>query len=281
MPYENLKQMLNKAKNGAYAVPAFNILNHITARAVTNTCARLKSPVILQTSVATVKQCGVEGLAEFIVPMAKNAPVPVAVHLDHCRDADLAKACIDAGWSSVMVDYSHLPLAENIANTRAIADYAAGRATVEGELGAVSGVEDDISVAEGEDCLADAGEAVEFVATAGIDVFAPAIGTAHGFYKHRPNIDFGLFEKLAGIINVPLVIHGGTGLDAEVFKKLVALGAAKINISSAIKKAYVDGAAAYLKTGGKNPLEMDAAIAKSVDAVVEQHIKIFGSEGRA
>lgn len=283
MAYETMTPMLAKAADSDYAVPAFNILNHITTRAVLDTCEAERSPVILQTSVATVEQLGVREMAQFLIPMAERAAVPVAIHLDHCRKGALAKACIDAGWSSVMVDFSSLPLEENISKTRGIVEYAKGkRVSVEGELGAVGGVEDDIVVDEAGAHLANVDDSVRFVREAGVDVFAPAIGTAHGFYKRNPVIDFDLFARIKAAVGAPLVIHGGTGLAADVFGRLIRLGAAKINISSALKAAYMDGAEAYLKNNAqRDPLKMDGSIMDSVKAMAREHIGIFNSAGKA
>lgn len=283
MPYQTMIPMLEAAQNDDYAVPAFNILNHITAQAVTDTCGEAGSPVILQTSVATVKQIGVNRLADILIPIAENASVPVAIHLDHCKDLELARLCIDAGWSSVMIDFSSLPLEENISKTSEIVQYAQGKqVSVEGELGAIVGVEDDISVSVADAFSANEDDALRFVEETGIHVFAPAIGTAHGLYKASPNIDFELFERLTKLLSLPLVIHGGTGLSEEVFKRLIKIGAAKINISTALKNAYMDGAKKYLDSAeNPNPLKMDASIAQSIRQMALDHIHIFNSAGRA
>ena len=283
MPYQTILPMMEAARDGGYAVPAFNILNHLTARSIIDMCVEKRSPVILQTSVATVKQYGSARLAEFLIPMAKNASIPVAIHLDHCRDTALAKQCVEAGWSSVMIDRSDLPLAENIRQTREVVEYARARnVSVEGELGAVTGVEDDIAVEAEAAHLAGIDDSLRFVEETEVDVFAPAIGTAHGFYKKSPNIEFDLFGQLRRSIAAPLVIHGGTGLGKEVFQKLISLGAAKINISSALKEAYLQGAASYLDAHAVcNALEMDRAIMESVRNMAEIHIEIFGSAQKA
>lgn len=282
MPYQTMIPILKAAQANHYAVPAFNILNHITARSIVDTCEEARSPVILQTSVATVKQFGVQNLAEFLIPMAKNASIPVAIHLDHCKEDKIAKQCIDCGWSSIMIDYSSLPLEDNILRTREIVEYASGNdISIEGELGAVGGVEDDISVEDHNAHLANEDDSLRFIERTGIHVFAPAIGTAHGLYKSAPRIDFELLGRMTKQFSLPIVIHGGTGLDETVFRRLIELGAAKINISTALKNAYLDGAVAYLEAGAeRNPLKMDLSIMESVRKMALEHIRIFGSSQR-
>ncbi len=284
MPLATTRELLEKARVGGYAVGAFNILNELTAAAVVARCEELGAPVILQTSVGTVKQIGVKRIAGFLRALGQNAAVPVAIHLDHCKDLPLAKACVDAGWTSVMVDASHCPLAENIAQTKEIADYAKGKnVSVEGELGAIGGVEDDIVVQEGDERLAGVADSVAYTEGTGIDIFAPAIGTAHGLYKGEPKLDFDRFVEIRDAVAQPLVVHGGTGLADDVFRKLVSLGAAKINISTAIKHAYLGGVREFLEAnpGEGNPLKLDAFVAQKVGEVTERHVRLFGAQGKA
>lgn len=276
--------ILNEAARGGYAVGAFNILNELTARAVVNCCSSLNAPVILQTSVSTVKQIGIQSLIGFLRPLAANAKIPVAIHLDHCQDIELAKSCVDAGWTSVMLDASHLPLSKNIAATREVVEYASPRGvSVEGELGAVSGVEDNISVAESEACLATVADSITYTSSTGIDLFAPAFGTAHGLYKGEPMLDFERFTQIMNAVSQPLVVHGGTGLAPQVFEKLIRLGATKINISTAIKLAYLGSIQEFLEQNPKNnnPLKLDAAVEAKIQETTAAHVKLFGSEGRS
>jgi len=283
MPLVNSLDMLQKAAAGGYAVGAFNILNEISARAVVNVCEEMNAPVILQTSTATVKQIGIKNLIGFLQSIADNSPVPVSVHLDHCKDIALAKACIDAGWPSVMIDASHLPLEQNIANTREIVEYAAGKnISIEGELGAISGVEDDISVSDSDAHLASVKDSITFVNQTGIDIFAPAIGTAHGLYKGEPKLSFDRFSEIKNVVAPPLVVHGGTGLAPDVFRRLVKLGAAKINISTALKIAYLDGIKTFLAENPNvsNPLLLDDFVQKKIGEMAREHILLFGTNGK-
>lgn len=282
MGYVNMAGLLSDARAGGYAVGAFNIVNHLTAQAAVQKAVELSSPIILQTSVPTVRQIGPKELISFLRVLAEEAPVPVAVHLDHCTDPEYVIKCLDLGWSSVMLDLSQAPFERNLSETRRIAAYAREKgATVEGELGAIVGVEDEISV--NRSALADPVKSLEYVAETGLDAFAPAIGTAHGLYKGEPNIDFDLFQRLSAGIPCPLVVHGGTGLRPDVFARLIGLGAAKINVSTAIKISYCQGMLAY--TGEhpdeNNPLKLDRYAMEQTKACVEEHIRMFGSAGRA
>jgi fructose-bisphosphate aldolase class II len=275
--------MMQKAAAEGYAVGAFNIVNELTARAVVKACEEASAPVILQTSTATVKQIGVKSLIGFLRAIAENTDIPVSVHLDHCKDLALCRACIDAGWPSVMIDASHLPLAENIALTREIARYAAGKGvSVEGELGAIRGVEDDISVSEEDAHLATVEDSIAFVSQTGVDIFAPAIGTAHGLYKGEPKLSFTRFEEIRAAVPTPLVIHGGTGLAPEVFKRLIKMGASKINISTALKIAYLGAIKDFMaeNLGNSNPLKLDLAAESRVMQMAREHIGIFGTANR-
>lgn len=271
-----LQKLLCEAKRDEYAVGAFNIFNHVSADATIRAAEELGSPVILQTSTSTIKRYGPKKLADMLLPLASGASVPVAVHLDHCTDPALAKACMEAGWDSIMIDASHFPLAENIRVTGDVVRTAhALGIDVEGELGTIEGVEDEISNARGSH--ADFSESLVYVEKTGIDAFAPAIGTAHGVYKGEPRIDFELVGRLAQATDCPIVIHGGTGLSEEVFRALIEKGACKINVSTALKHAYIDGMQAYLAENPTkaDPLALDEAAYIAVREAVKRHIRIF------
>ncbi len=282
MSYVNMAKLLSDAKAGGYAVGAFNIVNHLTAQAAVQKAEELSSPIILQTSVSTVKQIGPKELISFLRVLAEEASIPVAVHLDHCTDPEYVIRCLDLGWSSVMIDLSQAPFDRNLSETLRIVEYAKKKnATVEGELGAIIGVEDDIKVRES--ALADPVKSLEYVSKTGIDAFAPAIGTAHGLYKGEPKIDFDLFKRLSSEIGCPLVVHGGTGLRPDVFARLIGMGASKINVSTAIKISYCQGMLAYTSEhpDENNPLKLDKYAMEKTKACVEEHIRMFGSAGRA
>lgn len=279
MAYTNMQEILPIAEQKKYAVGAFNIFNYQTARAVIEACEEENTAVIIQTSAKTVKQLGTSEMMDFLLPLAQKAKIPVVVHLDHCTDLDLAKACIDAGWSSIMIDGSHHPLEKNIAMSKEIVDYAKanavhGKISVEGELGAIVGVEDDIFVSEDAGVLANVDDSIEYVEKTGIHAFAPAIGTAHGLYKGEPKIDFERFSQIKNAVNVPLVVHGGTGLSEEVFKNFIRLGASKINVSTAIKVSYLNSSLEQAKETS-DPLKFDAAVFKAIKEEVKMFLDIF------
>ena len=189
-------------------------------------------------------------------------------------DEALAKRCVDAGWDSVMVDYSALPYEENAEKTRAMVVYAHARnVTVEGEIGVIAGVEDDIHSEHS--TLATFEDTMRFVSETGIDAVAPAIGTAHGVYKTAPKLNFELVERFGGE-SIPLVVHGGTGLTADVFRRLIQLGVAKINISTALKKIYLGSSRELLKDEKAAPVEFDAAVRKACEDEMVRYIALFG-----
>ena len=284
MSYVNMRQMLAKARQGRYAVGAFNIVDPMTAQGVVRAAEARKAPVIIQTSTKTVELLGPGCLAATVRELAGKAAVPVALHLDHCKDMKLIEACIEAGWSSVMVDASSLPFEENVRMTKAVVEMARPRdITVEGELGAIVGVEDDIFVKEGEGHLADPVQSVEFVKRTGVDVFAPAIGTAHGIYKGEPKIAFDRLGEIAGKVEALIAIHGGTGLSDEVFRKCIGLGGVKVNISTQIKHVFRDSFTGFVgkNAGVYEPVKIMAAVRAETQAVVESFIDKFGSAGKA
>jgi len=284
MSYVNMKDMLAKARKGRYAVGAFNIVDTMTTQAVVGAAEARRAPVIIQTSAKTVDLLGTASIAATVKDLAGKSAVPVALHLDHCKKMELIEACIAAGWSSVMVDASSMPFEENVRMTKAVVDMARPRGvTVEGELGAIVGVEDDIFVKEGEAHLADPAQSLEFVKRTGVDVFAPAIGTAHGIYKGEPKIAFDRLGTIASQVDAVIAIHGGTGLSDEIFRKCIELGGVKINISTQIKHVFRDSFTGFI---GKNPgvyepTKIMAAVRDETRIVVESFIDKFGSAGKA
>jgi len=284
MPLENMKAMLSKAAAGRYAVGAFNVLDYNSAKAVVEAAGELRAPVIIQTSAKTVTFWGSRTLMGWLRELAADSPVPVAVHLDHCKDVDLIGECIEAGWTSVMIDASARPFEENLSLSRRVVEMARPRnVTVEAELGAIVGVEDDIHVKEQESHLADPAQAVEFCAKVQPDCFAPAIGTAHGIYKGEPKIAYHILEKVAAATQVPIALHGGTGLSDEVFRKCIALGCAKVNISTQIKYAFIDGFVGYHNAHNAqyDPLKVIKAQFDEMKKGIAANIQLFGGAGKA
>jgi ketose-bisphosphate aldolase len=283
MPYVNMSEMLQSARAGRYAVGAFNIVDMATTQSVIQAAERQRSPVIIQTSAKTVNLYGAKPLGACIAAMAEASDVPVALHLDHCKEEPLVSECIEAGWSSVMFDGSTFPLEENVARTRRVVELARPRGvTVEGELGAIVGVEDDVFVRQQDAHLADPDQAVEFVRQTGVDCFAPAIGTAHGVYKGEPKIAYGRLERIARACGVPIAIHGGTGLSDEVFRRCIELGGAKINVSTQIKHAFRDGLERFFRDHPDEyePVKSIASMLQEVRTTVEGFLRRFGCAGR-
>jgi tagatose 1,6-diphosphate aldolase GatY/KbaY len=254
MSIVNAKEIMVEALKGKYAVGAFNITDLLQFEAVIDAAIETKSPVIVQTSVKPSQFLGTDMMVAIYRTLAEKAPVPVCLHLDHCTDVDYCKKCADAGYTNIMIDASKQPYEENIRQTKEVADYChkIGGISVEGELGTVSGVEDQIKVSEDEAQLANPQQSVEFCERTGVDIFAPAIGTAHGVYKTKnPKIDT---ERMATInkmlngngIKTPLVVHGGTGLPEDTIKKLLAAGGAKFNVSTELKRVLIDSKFEYI-----------------------------------
>jgi tagatose 1,6-diphosphate aldolase GatY/KbaY len=284
MPLENMKSMLNKAFDNKYAVGAFNILDYASAKAVVCAASQLKAPVIVQTSTKTVQYWGCAPMMRWMKELAQTSLAPIAVHLDHCKDLELIKQCIDAGWTSVMLDASSRPFEENIAMSKQVIGMARPKnVTVEVELGAIVGVEDDIFVKDQDSHLANPEQAVEMCRIVQPDCFAPAIGTAHGIYKGEPKIAFDLLETVAKKTKIPVALHGGTGLSDEVFRKCIALGSAKVNISTELKYNFIDGFVNYHNQHNTeyNPLKVLEAQFNKVMTGVMEKIKLFGSAGKA
>ncbi len=271
-----LCKILRDAQQTGTAVAAVNVLNHITARAVIHAAERASRPVILQPSTGTVRRYGVEAFVRMIEELRADARVPVVLHLDHCTDEALAKACIQAGWDSVMMDFSSRPFDENVALTRRIVDYAHDHGVaVEGEIGVISGVEDDIVHDDAR--LATIEETVDYLQQSGIDAVAPAIGTAHGVYVDRPKLNFNLVKQL-NLLDVLVVVHGGSGLPEKDFKRLIGCGAAKINLSTTLKITYLGAARKALEDEEITPLDFDQAVEDACSAQVEAFIRLFANE---
>jgi tagatose 1,6-diphosphate aldolase GatY/KbaY len=290
MPIVSAKKMLVDAVQGGYAVGAFNVTNLIQMEAVIDTAVSRRAPVIVQTSVTPAKFLRPEVLVAAYRALAAAAPVPVCLHLDHCTDAAYAKRCAELGYTNVMYDGSKLDFDENVRITREVVEYchALGDITVEGELGTVSGVEDQVRVAENEAELCDPARSREFVERSAVDLFAPAIGTAHGVYMtENPKIDFDRFERIQQLVNgqgilAPLIVHGGTGLKPEVVKRLVALGGAKFNVSTDLKHAWIDATYDYIAAHRTqyNPGKIDIAAKQAVVERVNTWIDLLGCAGR-
>ena len=290
MSVSNSKSILIKATKGKYAVGAFNITSISQLQAVVEASEAARSPLIIQTSVGTVEMMGAKLLVAAYRAIAEDVSIPVALHLDHCTDVEFCKKCIDAGYTSIMYDGSKKSFEENIRTTAEVVAYAKkkGDISVEGELGTVSGVEDQIKVAENEAELCNPDQAMRYVAESKVDLFAPAIGTAHGIYTtENPKIDVERLGKIAKLLAakglvVPLVVHGGTGLKEDVVKNLIKAGASKYNVSTELKHVWLDSGWNYLKDhlADYNPPKMTKEQKKKTGEAIAEWIRILGSEGK-
>lgn len=285
------KEMLIKASKNKYAVGAFNITSIIQMEAVIEAALDKNAPVIIQTSVTPAKFLKAEVIVAVYRALAQTVSIPVSLHLDHCTDVDFCKKCASLGYTNIMFDGSHLEYSENIKLTREVSDFCheIGDITVEGELGTVSGVEDQIKVVEGDAKLCDPEKSLEFVERSGIDLFGPAIGTAHGVYKtDNPVIDFERLGKIYHKLNhldvmTPLVIHGGTGLSESIVKKLIENGGAKYNVSTNLKYVLIDSTRDFMSANPDvyDPGKLDKHVKMETKKRIEYWIDILGSTGKA
>lgn len=284
MPLVNPLGMLQEARSGGYCVGAFNLVDFLTMKAIVEAAEAQRSPVILQTSSASVKQLGIKALVAMAHLAADESPVPVALHLDHGTDRTVIGQAICAGYTAVMIDGSKYPLEENIARTRDVVEEAhAHGVAVEGEVGIVAGVEDDIVVRQDAAIYTSSDEALEFQRRTGVDFLAAAIGTAHGFYKVEPKLDIDTLRKLSQADPCPMVVHGGTGLPFDVVRELVRAGAAKMNVSTQIKQTYLDALYGYIEAHRNeyNPIKLLDHARKELVKMIGQYMQVLGSAGRA
>jgi ketose-bisphosphate aldolase len=283
MPVVSMQQLLRAAFQKRYGVGAFNIVNDMTMSAVLDAAAQMNSPVIVQVSVKTVKVLGAKLIQLMFTEMASRCSAPATLHLDHCPDVGIIKTCLDAGWNSVLFDASSLSYEDNLRQTKEVVAIARGcGAAVEGELEAVLGVEDGIGSDDSPD-LVPLDKCIKFVELTGIDSFAPSIGTAHGLYKSEPRIDFDRVEQIVNAHAVPIVLHGGTGLSPETFRRLIAAGCAKVNISTMLKITYCDSYRDYLNAKPKehDPLKVITHTYNNIVIMAKGFMEIFDSAGKA
>ena len=282
MPYVTSAEMLQDAQKRGYAVGAFNCENMEMVKAIIAAAENLRAPVMLQTTPSTIRYGTLDTFAAIVKAEAKRAGVPVCLHLDHGSSFDLAVQAMQAGYSSVMIDGSKLPFEENIAETKRVADVAgAAGIPVEAELGKVGGKEDDL-VAEA-DTNTDPQEAKEFVERTGITSLAVAIGTAHGFYVGTPVLDKERLSEIRRVVDIPLVLHGASGLLDEDVRDCVSRGICKVNFATELRKAFTD---ACRKVAQEDPKAFDPKVfckagMAAVTQLVENRMKVCGCDGKA
>jgi len=278
-----MKAIVDRALEGRYGVPAMNIFNDLTLSAVLSAASELRSPIIVQTSVKTVKWYGAPVLHAMFAAMARDLPVPVSLHLDHCPDRAFISLCLQAGWNSVLFDAHELSVEENKRQTiEVVAEAKRYGANVEGEIEAIEGVEDDV----GSD---DASHeqpfevAVDFIRSTKIDIFAPSIGNKHGEYKTPPKLNADRVTELFKAAPIPMALHGGTGLSQAQFDDLISRGCAKINISTALKVRYLDANREFLQSHPTNydPPSLFRYVFDACKQLASDQIRSFHSDGKA
>lgn len=275
--------LLVEAREKGYAVVAFNVHTLEMLQAVVEAAEESGAPLILQTTTGTVKHLGAEYIAAAAKTAAARSRIPIALHLDHCQDFNLILECIQAGYTSVMIDQSMHSFETNVNMTRKVVEIAqALNVNVEAELGKVGGVEDDIKVEDHMASLADPEECRKFVELTGVPTLAPAIGTAHGIYKGEPNIDFDRIAEIATKTKVPLVLHGGSGIPDVQVKRCISLGMAKVNVATELKNAFSESLKQYF---AEHPDELDprsymTKAKAAVKQLAKEKISICGAAGR-
>ena len=284
MPLVSSTPMLQAARANGFCIGAFNVHTLEMLQAVVEAAEETESPLIIQSTAGTVKHLGPEYIAATATVAANRSKVPIALHLDHCTEFDLIVRCIRAGYTSVMIDASHEPFDENVRLTKQVVDVArAAGVNVEAELGKVGGVEDDIVVDDHEALLADPDDCARFVELTGVQTLAPAVGTAHGLYKGEPKIDFERIRRIAEKVDVPLVLHGGSGIPEEQVRRSVSLGIAKMNVATELRIAFSDAIKAVF---AENPDENDprkymVPAKKAVKEVAIEKMRLCGCIGKA
>lgn len=285
MPVVSMKEILDRAFTERYGVAAFNILNDLTIEAIFAAAVEEQAPVIIQTSVKTVRQYGRDQLFGIFSALAREVPVPVTLHLDHCPERSVISDCLAGGWNSVLFDAHELDVAENLRQTTEVmAEARRYGANVEGEIEGIQGVEDDIGSDEASRAQS-VEVAVEFIKKTGVDCFAPAIGNAHGQYTAAPKLDHQRVTELVEATGVPMALHGGTGLSEDQFRDLISRGCAKVNISTAIKESFMKSGLELLRgaeeKGKWDPPSLFRHQRSAVMETARYHIRLFGGTGRA
>jgi len=276
------KELLETAQKHSYAIGAFNLYNLEGVKAVVNAAEAENSPAILQI-LPQVLDYGESALIALFLEAADSAKVPMSVHLDHCEEKMTIKTALEAGIQSVLADGSSLPLEENLAFTREMTDLAHGKgATVEAEVGRISGTEDGMTVAEKEAKMTDPQEAKTFVGESGVDFLAVTIGNVHGSYHGEPKLDFDRLAKIRQQLQIPLVLHGASGLPAAMIQQSIALGVCKFNVNSEVRKKYLQFWQEYGQSEAKSDLlDCQKRVTAAMQEVVSEKMRLFGSAGKA
>ncbi len=282
----NMNEVLKAAQKGKYAVGLFNAVNLELARGIIAAAEQTRSPIIMGTAEVLLPYGPLDEVSYYLIPMAKKANVPVVVHLDHGLKKETCIKALELGFSSIMYDCSTDPYEVNVEKVREMAEIAHSYgATIEGELGHVG---DNEGSAEGSSHLADPSkyftdpkQAKDFVEKTGVDALAIAVGNAHGAYKLPPKLDFERIQTIAKTVNVPLVLHGGSGLTDDDFRKAIQLGISKVNIFTDINIAAVKAEFRAFSSMDKGIIDLIPAAVEVIKQEVMKKLELFSSTGKA
>ncbi len=277
----NMKEMLEAARKGHYAVGLFNAVNVEMARAVIETAEELHAPVIIGTAEILLPVMGLDRVAEYLIPMARQASVPVVVHYDHGLTFEKCMEALKLGYTSLMYDRSTLSYEENLESVAEMVRicHAMG-VTVEGELGHVGDNEGAGKLVKPEDYYTDPEIALDFVQKTGVDALAVAVGNAHGDYKFPPKLDFDRISAISEKTGIPLVLHGGSGLSDSDFREAAKRGICKVNIFTDLDRAGKNGIEKGLQNGARFITDLIPYEIEAMKAVVREKIPLFGSAGK-
>lgn len=277
------REMLKKAQREGYAVPAFNVHNLETVQVVVETAAALRSPVILAGTPGTFTYAGTDYLVSICQEAAHLHDLPLALHLDHHEKLDDIRAKVTAGVRSVMIDGSHFAFEENIRTVAEVVRLCQRYdVSVEAELGRLGGQEDDLTVDSADSFFTDPAAAREFVQRTGIDSLAVAIGSAHGLYHGEPHLDFARLAEVRKAVDIPLVLHGASGIPEHMVREAIGLGICKVNVATDLKIAFADAVKSYFTEhpDANDPRKYITPGKQAMREVVEEKIRICGSEGK-
>jgi fructose-bisphosphate aldolase class II len=307
MVMQTNRELLHRAKQEGYAIGAFNINNMEILQAIVSAAEAEKSPVIIAVSEGAIQYAGLRYIVSMVRAASEEASIPLSLHLDHGKDLEVIRSVIEGGFTSVMIDGSHLDFMENISVTKKVVEMAKEKGiSVEGELGRLKGIEDKVAVSEREAFLTDPSEAEEFVEKTGVDALAVAIGTSHGAYKFKgePRLDFARLEAIAKRVKVPLVLHGASGVPPQVLEKAerfgaklpgakgipdeaiqkaIALGICKINIDTDLRLSFIGAIREVLMTKPEefDPRKILGPGREAIKQTVQAKMRLFGSSGKA
>ncbi|MFQ5574974.1 MAG: class II fructose-1,6-bisphosphate aldolase [Terriglobia bacterium] len=279
-----MKEQLEAAESGKYAVGMFNVMTVEMLQAVLKAAEEARSPVIVGTSEGMAKYIGFENISAMVHVAAKKSDLPISLHLDHGLSLEVMEAAIAAGYTSVMIDGSKKPFRENVSMTLATVALAApGGITVEGELGKIGGTEDNVSVSEREASMTVPAEAKRFVSGSEVDCLAVSIGNAHGLYKGEPELDFDRLTDIKSQVDVPLVLHGASGIPDDALAKAINIGIRKINIATDLQVAFVHRVRQILEDDKKvhDPRKVFGPAKNDMKEVVKDKMEHFQSAGKA